>query len=200
MKTVVITPAYSHAHHGLHQAIQKSGLPWLPLYEHSDLVRARSLLLTRALRSEAEAVVLVDADVVPGDGDLEAIAAAATPARAVFGAYLLRDGQRLSVEPLGADVAQRALAEGTPFPIIYGGLGLCAIHRESLARVFERLPRVTSEGDEWRPFCLPFVRAGIYHGDDRSLCVRLRESGTELWCDPRLRAGHASTVIRQLRG
>lgn len=201
MKTVVITPAYSHAHHGLLQAIQKSGLPWLPLYEHSDLVRVRSLLLTLALRSEAERIVLVDADVVPGDGDLEACAAAATPAKAVFGVYLLRDGKRLSVEPLDGELAKKAFAQSLPFPIVYGGLGLCAIHRASLARVFERLPAVTSEGDEWRPFCLPFVdEAGVYHADDRSLCARLRESGTELWCDPRLRPGHAvARVVRALR-
>lgn len=187
MNTIVITPAYSHAHHGLLAAIQRSGLPWLPLYEHSDLVRVRSVLLTRALA--AERVVLVDADNVPGDGVLENIAAQATPSRAVFAAYALRDG-RLSVEP-----ARPPVVPDEPFPIVFGGLGLCSVHRDSLARVAEQLPRVREGGVEWRPFCLPFVRDGVYYGDDRSLCARLSETGTELWCDPSLRCGHAVTTV-----
>jgi hypothetical protein len=201
VKALIVTPAYSHAHHLLGQAIARSGLRWLPLYEHSDLVRARSILLTLALREGADVLVLVDADVIPGPGVLEAVAAAPTPERAVFGIYTQRDGKRLSVEPLGgADEAAGAMARGEPFPIVFGGLGLVAIHAESLVRVAATLPAVHEPELSWAPFCLPFVRGTTYHGDDRALCARLRDAGVELVADPRLDVRHAVTTLVGRRG
>lgn len=198
MKTLVVTPAYSHAHHQLHEAVARSGLPWMPLYGHSDLVRARSILLTLGLRDGADVLVLVDADVVPGLGVLEAAAAAATPDRAVFGIYRQRDGERLSIEPVDAAQAESALSRtltGEPFPILFGGLGLAAIHRQSLERVAATLPAVHEPELSWAPFCLPLVRGSSYHGDDRSLCTRLREAGVELVADPQLDVRHAVTTL-----
>lgn len=199
MKAVIITPAHSHIDHRLELAIRRSGLPVIPLYERSDLPRARSVLIERALAEGAERIILVDSDTVPGRGVLETLATAegVTPDCAVWGLYPLREGDRWSVNPVDPEAAARAIEENGPsFEIESGGLGLCAIHRESLERVAETLPRVLNDnGAEWRPFCLPFVRGSDYYADDRSLCARLRETGTELWCDPRLRAGH---VVRQV--
>ena len=194
MKTLIITPAYSHAHHALHAAVMASGLPWMPLYNHSDLVRARGILLTSALARGAETLVLVDADTIPGEGVLEAIAAEATPERAVFGIYTLRDG-RLSIEPRDPATAEVAITAGQPLPIVYGGLGLCAIHRASLEVVALTLPLIQEAFVSWRPFCLPFVADGIYHADDRSLCARLLAAGVELVANPRLRVAHAVTRL-----
>lgn len=168
-----------------------SGLPWMPLYENSDLVRARSILISTALRQGAETLILVDADTIPRPGVLVAIAEQATPTRAVFGIYTLRDG-RLSIEPREQETALGAIARGEPFPIVYGGLGLVAIHRHAITRLDRALPLIEEALVSWRPYCLPFVRDGIYHADDRSLCQRLSESGVELVADPRLRVAHAT--------
>jgi len=204
MRAAIIIPAYSHIDHRLERVMLESGLPWLALHEHSDLPRARSLLIEQALRTEAERVLLVDADVVPAPEVLVALAEAegVTPYQAVWGMYPLREGDRWSVNPLDPDDAERAIGEGRSFPIRTGGLGLCAVHRESLARLGGALPTVREgSGLEWRPFCVPFVRDGDYYPDDGSLCVRLTETGTELWCDPRLRGGHVvRSVITALRG
>ncbi len=173
------------------------------LHEHSDLPRVRSVLIEQALATEAERVILLDADTVPSKGVLLALAEAdgVTPERAVWGMYPLREGDRWSVNPIDPVDADVAIREGRRFPIATGGLGLCAIHRQSLIRLGETLPTVKEDtGLEWRPFCVPFVRGSDYYADDGSLCVRLRESGTELHCDPRLRAGHAvRTVLTALR-
>lgn len=198
-RALIITPAYSHAHHALHLQVQRSGLPWLPFYEHSDLPRVRSLLIEEGRRWGAERLVFVDADTVPADGVLEALATApmVTPSRALFGLYPLREGDRWSVQPAIAEAeALAAIAARRPFPILWGGLGLACVHRESLERVAEKLPEVEEEaGVRWHPYCVPIVRQSHgertrYYPDDGSLCVRLRESGTELWCDPTARAGH----------
>lgn len=204
MKAVIITPAYSHSDHRLTEAVRESGIPWIELHEHSDLPRARSVLIEGALRHGAERLILVDADSVPSAETLLALANRedVTPARALWGMYPLREGDRWSVNPTDAVEADLAIREGRPFAIQTGGLGLCAIHRESLRRLRETLPTVTeAEGLTWHPFCVPFVRGSTYYADDGSLCVRLRETGTELWCDPRLRCGHVvKAVLRGLQG
>jgi hypothetical protein len=205
MKAMVITPAFTHAHHALHLQVQRSGLPWLPLYEHSDLPRVRSVLIEEALRRGAERVILVDADTVPADGVLEGLARspAVTPTRAVWGLYPLREGDRWSVRPEDPEAALEAIAARRPFAIVSGGLGLACVHRQSLERVGADLPSVEEDtGARWRPFCVPIVselaqvdtdppvRRARYYADDGSLCWRLRHYGTELWCDPTARAGH----------
>ena len=198
MKAAVVTPAYSHADYRLGRVVHASGLPWLVLHEHSDLPRVRSILIEQALQTPAERVILIDADTVPSAGVLRALAESedVTPSRAVWGMYPLREGTRWSVNPVDATEADLAIREGRPFRIHTGGLGLCAIHRESLERLGETLPWVEeAEGLRWRPFCVPFLRGSTYYADDGSLCVRLAESGTDLSCDPRLRAAH---VVRQV--
>lgn len=204
MKTIIITPAYSHAHHHLQLQVQRSGIPWLPLYEHSDLPRVRSVLIEEALRRGAERVIFVDADNVPADGVLERLAAhpLVTPTSAVWGLYPLREGDRWSVRPEHAEQALVDIAAGRPFPILSGGLGITCVHRDSLLRLGETLPWLEEDtGARWQPFCVPFVRDGHYYADDGSLCLRLRESGTELVCDPVARAGHVVTrMVTELRG
>lgn len=204
MKAAIVTPAFSHADHRLERVVQSTGLPWLVLHEHSDLPRVRSVLIEEALRTPAERVILIDADTVPSEGVLRALVDSedVTPSRAVWGMYPLREGDRWSVSPLDPLAADVAILEGRGFSIRTGGLGLCAIHRESLLRLRETLPRIVEdEGLSWHPFCVPFVRGSDYFADDGSLCVRLAESGTELWCEPRLRAGHVvRQVVTALRG
>lgn len=182
----------------LDRVVGASGLPWLRVHEHSDLPRIRSVLLERGLAEGAERVILVDADTIPtAEGLLElAESPEVTPTRALWGVYVLRDGDRWSVNPEDPAAASRAIDEGRRFPIRTGGLGLCAIHRDSLERAGAKAPAITEEnGATWRSFCVPLVRGSRYYADDGSLCLRLAESGTELWCDPRLRAGHAATTI-----
>lgn len=208
MKAAIVTPAYSHVDHRLERAVRESGLPWLVLHEHSDLPRVRSVLIEQGLASGAERLILVDADTVPSVGTLRALAEAegVTPFCAVWGMYPLREGDRWSVNPLDGVDADKAIREGRSFPIATGGLGLCSIHRESLVRVAETLPLVTEkEGLTWHPFCVPFVEDVFgkvtYYADDGALCARLYETGTEIWCDPRLRAGHVvRQVVTALRG
>lgn len=209
MKAAIIIPAYREVDHRLWRVINASGIPSLVLHQHSDLPRVRSLLIEQALATPAERIIFIDADTVPSAGTLKALAESedVTPERALWGMYPLRQGDRWSVNPRDPVEADLAIREGRSFRIKTGGLGLCAIHRESLERVGAELPTIREDtGLEWRPFCVPEVyvdehRVGTYYADDGSLCKRLRENDTQLWCDPRLRAGHVvTTVITALQG
>lgn len=198
MKAVILTPAYTHVHHLAQRAIVRSGLPWLPLYGHSDLPRVRSMLIEEGLANGADVLILVDADTIPlGASVLHELAAAATPERAAWGLYVLRDGDKWSVKPVDPDAAIVAIERGEPFPIVTGGLGIAAIHRESLLRLGDTLPIMVERdtGNRWRPFCVPFYRGSDYFADDGSLCERLRATGTELWCHPRQLAAHAAETL-----
>lgn len=203
MNALIITPAYSNTHPELDRAVRMSEIPALRLYQHSDLPRVRSILVELALAREAERVIFVDADTIPAEGVLRALAEhpEVTPERAVWGLYPLRDGDRWSVDPDDAQEAERAIAGRRGFPIAKGGLGLACVHRESLVRLGATLPHIGEpEGFRWRPFCVPFYRTTTtggarYYADDGSFCARLRETGTALWCDSSARAGHAVESI-----
>lgn len=204
---VVVTPAFTHTVPELDSQMMGAGLPWMREYAHSDLPRIRSVLLENALGLGAERILLIDADTVPDAAEILALARhpLVTPQSAVWGLYPLREGDRWAANPEDAQEADRAIGEGTPFRIRTGGLGFCCIHRASLERVAQDLPTITEDnGAQWHPFCVPFVTmasgaATTYYADDGSLCMRLRGTGTGLWCDPALRAAHAVTrLIRSL--
>lgn len=208
MKAVIITPAYTHTHEDLTPLVLATRIQWIRLHGHSDLPRARSALIERALATDAQRIIFLDADTIPAAGVLETLATAAdvTPGLALWGLYPLREGDRWAVNPEDATEGDAAIRRGGQFRIRTGGLGICCIHRESLERVAAKLPLITEDtGTQWHPFCLPVVcvenDSATYYADDGSLCVRLRESGTELRCDPKLRAAHAvTTLIKDIHG
>lgn len=198
LKAIIITPAYCGTVHELDEVIRASGLPWLVLHEHSDLPRARSVLFTHALEKfQAEVIVAVDADNVPTVQQLETVIGHAADGHAAFGCYIQRDGKRLSVQPLDSAAGERCLASGDSFELEFAGLGFAAFHKSSLESASAHMERVRELGAEpWLPFCVPLLLpGGLYLADDRSLCHRLRESGTRLLCYPELRVKHS---IRQL--
>jgi hypothetical protein len=204
MKTLIITPAYTHVCHQTIAAVQASGLPWAVEHGHSDLPRVRSYIIGKALETEAERVILLDADVVPTAAALSWLADTdeVTPDQAVWGLYELKDG-RWSVQPRNAQEFSDT-EDGALVPIVWGGLGICCIHRESLERVEAGLqadhmaPVREENGVEWAPYCLPFVARGVYYPDDKSLCHRLTQAGVDLVCRRDLIAGHMAA--RMLTG
>lgn len=198
MKACILTPAYTHVHHLTERVIASTGYPYLPMRGHSDLPRVRSMLIEQGLAKGADVLILVDADTIPlRAAFLHELAAAATPERAAWGLYVLRDGDKWSVRPMDPDDAIVAIERGERFPIYSGGLGITAIHRESLLRLAATLPPIVEKdtGNTWRPFCVPIVRGSDYHADDGSLCLRLRETGTGLWCYPLYRAAHVAETM-----
>lgn len=200
MKALVTIPAYSHIDHRLMMALLEADVPFLPLHGSSDLPKARSLLVTAALQKGAERVLFVDADVVPTPAQLRELAETplVTPEQAVSGLYPIRD--RRATSKGGAAWALDAVDPETAagldiIPANWAGLGFAAVHRDSLLRLAERLPVVREPDNEWRPFCVPRVEAGVYYPDDRVLWWQLAQTGTRLVALASLKIGHVASVV-----
>lgn len=179
----------------LREALKGSGLPWLPVYGMSDLPRARSLLITRALRLQAEVVVFIDADIAATAEQITRLAAhpRLTGTGAVTGRYAARSGQAWTCD---AD-PDHPEPDGC-LPARTAGLGFAVVSRASLLRVADTLPELEDEGEKWRPYCLPFIgeRDGKpkYFAEDIALWARLAATGTRLWADPGLTVGHLTQL------
>lgn len=197
---IITLPVREHINRALRSALDECGLPWLPLYEMSDLPRARSYLITQALARGAQRVVFVDADIVATAAELRALAAHPRVASdgAVTGLYAMRDGKRWAChapdERVEADGCRRAE---------FAGLGFACVSRESLLAVRSALPALQDpNAGEWWPYCVPFLgeRDGKpeYCADDVSLWRRLEAAGTQLWADTGLVVGHVAAFT--LRG
>ncbi len=197
---LALIPAYSHIDHRLQEALAEARLPVQPFYECSDLPKARSQLLSLALeQSDAQVFALIDSDMAPSAEQIRALCASTCldAGNAVTGAYVGRTGAW----------AFRPLVSG---PITLGepgltgcgaaGLGFAAVTRQSLERLTATLPRVTTEGVSWWPFCVPVVvpkgdGTGEYLPDDWVLWRRLAEHGVRLWLDRSLVVGHVIRAV-----
>lgn len=197
-RAVVTLPVRDDINRSLRESLKGSGLPWLPVYGMSDLPRARSLLITRALALGAEVVVFIDADIVATAEQIRALAAHPRLAGdgAVTGLYAVRTGQAWACD---AD-PDHPEPDGC-LPARTAGLGFAAITRASLLRVAGKLPALEdteAPGQSWRPFCLPVIgeRDGKpeYLAEDIALWMRLAATGTRLWADPGLTVGHLTPL------
>lgn len=195
MSTIITLPVRDDVNRRLRESLKASGLPWLPMYGMSDLPRARSLLITRALRLGAERVVFIDADIIATHEQILALAAhpRLSSEGAVTGLYSARGGQAWacdadpdSPEPDGCLPARTA------------GLGFAVVTRDSLLRVGETLPELEDEGEKWTPYCLPFIGEHEgkpkYFAEDIALWKRLSTTGTRAWADPALTVGHLTEM------
>jgi hypothetical protein len=199
-EVIVTLPVRDHINRALRSSLDESGLHWLPLYEMSDLPRARSYLVTQAIASGAERIVFVDADIVASAAELLRLARHERVSEhgAVTGLYAMRSGKNWAchapderVEPDGCRRAE------------FAGLGFACVSRSSLLRVRDTLPELQDPNvGSWWPYCVPFLgeREGKpeYCADDVSLWRRLEATGTQLWADTRLVVGHVATFT--LRG
>jgi hypothetical protein len=193
---IATLPVRDDINRRLREELKRSGVPWLPVYGMSDLPRARSLLITRALSLGAQVVLFIDADIV---ATAEQILSLARHPRlgdhgAVTGLYAVRTGQAWACDADPEPEPDGCLRART------AGLGFAAMTRSSLLRVAETLPALAdteAPGQIWRPFCLPFVEeidgTPQYLPEDIALWRRLAHTGTQAWADPALTVGHLTS-------
>lgn len=201
IQPIILVPAHTSLHHALHQAITHSGLDCEVLYGHSDLPKARSVLLTNAMQQSRSRVILVDSDTLVTPEALQYLAQTGDvhSDQAVCGRYVLKNREQWSVDAV--DPENVPLGTGKLFEVKRCGLGVMSVSLESLLRVAEHTGPVTEEqgGGQWFPFCVPQLSQDgehvRYQADDFSFCARLAQSGTKIMCKENLIAGHAMTTI-----
>lgn len=182
-------------------ALLEARISMMPLHGSSDLPRARSLLITMALRREPERLLFIDSDIVPTAAQLVELATSplVTPEQALTGLYPIRDTRaRVGGGAAWAvDAVEPETAEGKPvFAAHWAGLGFAAVHADSLRRVSAEMQLIDQGVDEpWFPFCVPAVVGTTYYPDDRVLWERLRLTGTNLLASAALKVGHVAQVV-----
>lgn len=176
MSSVIVIPAYNPVGHVLYQALLAAELPFMIREGISDQTRVRGQLLTLALRSGAQRIIMIDADMAPTPQQIRDLATheRVDQHTAVSGIYPLKDRDRWAYD----EATNRA------------GLGFCCVHRESLMRVRDSLGVVKGEEMEWTPFTMPTYYGGHYSGNDFAFWERLYEHGTFLSVDSRIKVAH----------
>jgi hypothetical protein len=197
MNPIITLPVREHINGQLRSALDETGYPWLPIYGSSDLPRARSVLLTRALRGEFDRVLTIDADIVAEAEDIRRLAnhPRVGPRSAVTGLYAIRSGKAWACKVQDSVIEQDGCRRA-----VWAGLGFSVISAESLLLVRARLLRELEDPEvgSWWAFCLPYIdETGpkpVYRPEDISLWMRLAATGTQLWADPSLIVGHQALV------
>ncbi len=198
MGALILIPAYSHIDWRLAAAIRDSGLPHIHIHGCSDLVRARSRLLSDALAMPFDRFLFVDSDIIPTAAQLAALAGSerVTGTAAVTGAYAVGAGQVAANSMKGTAIdlpaAERYVAA------LVAGMGFAAVSRVSVERLAATLPTVTDpDGKTWKPFFLPMLVGDTheYLSEDYAFWWRLRDAGTQLWLDTSLVVGHCRSRV-----
>lgn len=176
-------------------------MPYLQVHGCSDLVRARSRLLTDGMKTPADRFILIDSDMGPTADDLVSLATSERvgPTSAVSGCYVTETGTVAAVTE-GID---SACTHGDPrfIPLLVAGLGFAAVSRTTVETIAEAIGTVRDKsGEQWHPFFLPFVldhnlpdgtRTREYVPEDYSFWWRMKTiAKAKLWLDTHLAVGH----------
>jgi hypothetical protein len=186
----------------LQQALAAARLPVMHIYGSSDLVKARSLLLSDALRSSHDRFVLIDADMLPTVEQLRMLTESPRldVDNAITGAYYTRS-RSLAFKPRDPCASFHIPCEARFIEGWGAGLGFSIVSRQSLERLSKKLPMLRDDKDWW-PFCLPELVSDdeytsgrlVYCSEDLSFWWRLRKlAGVTLWLDTHLAVGHLMT-------
>jgi hypothetical protein len=200
---LALIPAYSHIDRRLLEALRRVGIPYMDVHGCSDLVRARSGLLSDALRTDADRFLFIDSDIVPSCDDLIRLLESPKldPGNAVSGCYVVAPG-RLAAQ---AEADQIEVGGAERFvPMLAAGMGFAAVHRSAVEVLKQQLPElVDNKSRVWHPYFLPVVvqqetEIGLlqeYLSEDFAFWWRLRLSGIKLWIDTHLTVGHIKSTI-----
>jgi len=202
-KPLVLIPAYSHVDHRLLRVLRRLGLPHLEVFGCSDLVRARSGLVSDGLQTEADRFVFIDADILPSEDDVVQLAESnkLDAHNAVSGCYEFRPG-KLAAQCEDDDPTLFCPERFTP--LLVAGMGFAVVHRDAVERVRTSLPQLEDDTQKiWYPFFLPAVvqqqtTDGLmqeYLPEDYSFWWRLRLAQTNLWLDTHLIVGHVKQSV-----
>ena len=204
MNSAAIIPAYTHIDWRLLHVLNELQLPILQLHGQSDLVKARSILFSLAVKSSYDSFLLVDSDMVPTPEQVLMLLGSPKldDDHVVTGAYHTKS-QSFAFNPCDHTTPLQ-LHSSPRFVECWGaGLGFAAITRGSLTRLAEKLPMLDEAGLPWWPFCIPqlvthqeFTNGKLaYVSEDYSFFWNLRQrAGVTLWLDTHVAVGHLITA------
>lgn len=182
--------------------LERRGWRLLRAFGSLGVDRVRSHLASRALLTEHEWWVWLDADMVVEARQVEALLAEARARDLTWlaASAVCRGSLDVNVRPLdGAPVAFGS--DGGVIELAKGAVACAVTHRRLFETLAPTLPEVDYEDDATgemfpgRPFFWPLVRDRTHYGEDYSLALRAREAGIRVWCDTRVKVGHLGEIV-----
>ena len=167
--------------------------------------RARSIIGSTFLRSDADVLLSIDSDIWFRAEDAIALAERAMAYDIVAAMYMTRALQTqpalmLPEEPVTFAAGQEAVE--TPFV----STGFVAVNRRVFQALSEELPLChrgwndrgadTSFWPFYMPFTIPWEGDGhMYLSEDWAFCQRAKDAGFKVWLDPSIRVGHIGQTM-----
>lgn len=177
------------------QMIALCGRPnvrYLQFYGSAPVNRARSVIATWFLGSDAEVLLTLDDDIIFRPDDVLSLCEQAVEYDVVAALYPTRGkGSTIPTSRLRLGVVYD-MTDPTPQPIDYAAAGCTAIHR----RVLERLAKdmtLHNQGTTWAfyPFYYELLDTdGIMLSEDWAFSYRVWNAGFGVYCNPAVRLMH----------
>ena len=164
----------------------------------ADVARARNVAATHFLKSDADVMLTIDADILFSPTDAIKLCREAIEKNATVGAlYMVRSIKERQPAPLieiGQEITFTSDAE--PVEVKYLATGFMATARPVMEAMAATLPTyMQTTSLPFQPFygqlALEHETEGyLYLSEDFAFCHRVREHGFDVWLDPSIRLGH----------
>lgn len=167
------------------------------------ICRARGMEASRFfLNSDADVLLFVDDDIIFKPEDATSICQEADERKAIVGgAYVLK-------QPGGGQFTTKLLKENKSLPFGKSGgihevrlvaTGFMAISRAVFTELSKTTPLCKTQEGGYYPFFNPYVKEidgnMIDLSEDWAFCEKAREAGFKVYCDTRIKLGHAGRYI-----
>ena len=164
----------------------------------ADVARARNVAAAHFLKSDADVMLTIDADIVFSPTDAIKLCREAVELNAAVGAlYMVRsikDRQPAPLIEVDQEIDFHTAAE--PVPVKYLATGFMAVARPVMETIGAALPTYMQTTPlPFQPFygqmALEHETEGyLYLSEDFAFCHRVHEHGFGVWLDPGIRLGH----------
>lgn len=169
----------------------------------------RSLLATEFIKTNYDAVLFVDDDIVFNPRDVVKLANHLKDGKhLVGGAYVTKSEKPQITSRLFEGQTVKFVPDSKPVRIKYLAGGFVMASRKLIEEVAQRMKRNnTKEAMSFYPMFMPFqkrIPAGVFHWEyeyiteDYSFSDRATEAGFDVWLDPSIRLGHVGEKVYTL--
>lgn len=163
----------------------------------ADVARARNVGAAHFLRSDADVMLSIDADIWFTSADAIKLCREAMQSGVVGALYMVRSIKDRQPAPLIEIDQAITFAPGEPLAEVkYLATGFMAVRRDVFEALSQTLPTyMQSTPLPFQPFFGQFaiehpVEGHLYLSEDYAFCHRAREAGFHIWLDPTIRLGH----------
>lgn len=170
--------------------------------------RARSIVASTFLRSQADVLLTVDSDIWFRAEDALALCRKTVQHDIIGALYMTRNVQTQPALMLPNEPVTFS-PDAKPVEVPYLSTGFMAVTRRVFNRLSESLPLCHKGWNDrgadtsfW-PFYLPLVvpnevEGNFYLSEDWAFCHRAKEAGFKVWLDPSIRLGHVGSYMYTL--